>query len=120
RLARAARQRLALAGQAVESLAARLETLSPLNVLGRGYSLTRKEADQTLVRDPRQVRPGDRLVTYLQPGRLVSRVEDAQRPQPAGGPRGAGPGRLLNCHGWPSVSGGCAHERSPSGQRADL
>jgi len=48
-----------------------------LNVLARGYSLTRKEADNSVVRAPGQVRPGDCLVTQVQHGRIVSRVEDA-------------------------------------------
>lgn len=75
RLTRALRQRLVLARQRVEAGAARLETLSPLNVLARGYSLTRKEADGSVVRGPEQVRPGDRLVTTVQNGRILSRVE---------------------------------------------
>ena len=58
-----------------ERLVARLETLSPLNVLARGYSLTRSETDLVVVRDPAQVVPGDRLVTHVQHGRIVSRVE---------------------------------------------
>jgi exodeoxyribonuclease VII large subunit len=75
RLERALRQKLVLARQRVETGAARLETLSPLNVLARGYSLTCKEADGSVVRDPEQVRPGDRLVTTVQNGRIVSRVD---------------------------------------------
>jgi exodeoxyribonuclease VII large subunit len=75
RLARALRQRLVLARQRVEAQAGRLGTLSPLNVLARGYSLTRKEADGSVVRGPEQVRPGDRLVTTVQNGRIVSRAE---------------------------------------------
>jgi exodeoxyribonuclease VII large subunit len=75
RLGRALRQRLVLARQRVEAQAGRLETLSPLNVLARGYSLTRKEADGSVVRGPEQVRPGDRLVTTVQNGTVVSRVE---------------------------------------------
>jgi len=59
----------------IEAHAARLESLSPLNVLARGYSLTRKEAGQTLLTDPEQVRPGDRIVTRLHRGQVVSRVE---------------------------------------------
>jgi exonuclease VII large subunit len=47
-----------------------------LNVLARGYSLTRVEADQTVVRSPKQVRPGDRIVTLLRDGTIVSRVEE--------------------------------------------
>jgi exodeoxyribonuclease VII large subunit len=76
RLTRALRQRVELARQRVEAQAGRLETLSPLNVLARGYSLTRKEADGSVVRGPEQVRPGDRLVTTVQNGRIVSRVEE--------------------------------------------
>lgn len=77
RLTRAARQRLALAKERLEAQAARLESLSPLNVLSRGYSLTRKEADQAVVRRADQVRPGERLLTTVQHGTIVSRVEEA-------------------------------------------
>jgi exodeoxyribonuclease VII large subunit len=75
RLARGMRQRLGRAQQQVEALAGRLQTLSPLNVLGRGYSLTRTESTQEVVRRAEQVRPGDSLVTIVQHGRIVSRVE---------------------------------------------
>ena len=80
RLRRAARQRLEAAGQRLEAQAARLEGLSPLNVLSRGYSLTRREADGAVVRDAQQVRPGERLVTHVQHGRIVSRVEEWSEP----------------------------------------
>jgi exodeoxyribonuclease VII large subunit len=83
RLARALRQRLVLARQRVEKEAARLETLSPLNVLSRGYSLTRKEVDATVVRSAEQVQLGDRLVTTVQHGRIVSRVETFEDAGPA-------------------------------------
>jgi exodeoxyribonuclease VII large subunit len=76
RLQRGLRQRLAELRRRLEAQAARLESLSPLNVLARGYSLTRTEVGQTVVRTPEQVRPGDRLVTLLQQGRIVSRVEE--------------------------------------------
>jgi exodeoxyribonuclease VII large subunit len=76
RLERAMRQRVVLAQQATASLAGRLETLSPLNVLARGYSLTRIQRDGGVVRDAAQVTPGERLVTLLHSGRLVSRVEE--------------------------------------------
>jgi exodeoxyribonuclease VII large subunit len=77
RLQRAVRHRLGRAKERLAGYAARLETLSPLNVLGRGYSLTRTEADGAVLRSPEQVRPGDRLVTHVQHGRLISRVEEA-------------------------------------------
>jgi exodeoxyribonuclease VII large subunit len=79
RLHRAARLRHSTASERVAALAARLETLSPLNVLARGYSLTRIEDDGSLVRDAAQVRPGDRLRTHLARGRVVSRVESIDR-----------------------------------------
>lgn len=75
RMLRAVRQRQERLQQRLEAMAARLESLSPLNVLGRGYSLTRAESDRTVLRDPKQVRSGDRIVTTLQHGEIVSRVE---------------------------------------------
>jgi exodeoxyribonuclease VII large subunit len=74
RLERAARQRLRQARSAAEAAAGRLETLSPLKVLARGYSLTRTEAGQ-VIRDATQVRAGERVVTLLHHGRIASRVE---------------------------------------------
>src|SRR5262249_37936875 len=64
--------------QRVEAAAARLESVSPLNVLARGYSLTRKESEKDVLRTTERVRPGDILVTQLHQGRIVSRVEEAE------------------------------------------
>jgi exodeoxyribonuclease VII large subunit len=60
--------------------AAQLEALSPLNVLARGYSLTRTE-DGRVVRAASDVEPGQRIVTRLASGEVVSRVE-ALRDEP--------------------------------------
>lgn len=76
RLSRATRQRVARAREKLEACAGQLESLSPLNVLARGYSLTRKEADRVVVRDPLQVQPGDRLVSTVEHGQIISRVEE--------------------------------------------
>lgn len=78
RLARAARHRFQAAKTRAESLDARLESLSPLAVLGRGYSLTRRAADGRLVRDAEELAPGDALLTRFARGEALSRVE---RPQ---------------------------------------
>jgi exodeoxyribonuclease VII large subunit len=75
RLHRAAKLRLALATERLAGLAGQLETLSPLNVLARGYSLTRTD-DGRLVRAAADVKPGDRLTTRVASGEIVSRVED--------------------------------------------
>lgn len=77
RLERAVQHRLQQMRERVQAGAARLESLSPLNVLGRGYSLTRSETDLVVIRDPEQVKPGDRLRTTVQNGWIISRVEAA-------------------------------------------
>jgi exodeoxyribonuclease VII large subunit len=78
RLQRAVRQRVALVSEHLKARANQLETLSPLNVLGRGYSLTRREATGEVVRSANQVQPGERLVTRVQQGQIVSRVEQSE------------------------------------------
>jgi len=52
----------------------RLDSLSPLAVLGRGYSLTRTSAGD-IVRDAARVVPGDAVDVLLARGRLECRVE---------------------------------------------
>lgn len=54
--------------------AARLDALSPLGVLGRGYSLTKVWPAGDLVRSASQVQPGDRLSTLLPDGEVHSTV----------------------------------------------
>ena len=89
RLLRAVRQRLIQAGSQLEALAARLETLSPLNVLTRGYSLT-QTADGKIVRDSKEVSPGNVLVTRVAKGQITSRVENSTDLSPTPPPRGEG------------------------------
>jgi exodeoxyribonuclease VII large subunit len=72
----------------VAAVADRLDGLSPLNVLKRGYSLTRIAGGVSLLRDAAAVAPGDRIVTRLASGEVVSRVEDVSPDQQErGGPR---------------------------------
>ena len=56
-------------------LVGRLESLSPLAVLSRGYSLTERTRDEELVQDASTVEIGDRITTRLSRGRLISAVE---------------------------------------------
>ncbi|HBO45995.1 MAG TPA: exodeoxyribonuclease VII large subunit [Planctomycetaceae bacterium] len=76
RAARAARHRVATAGNQVGVLAGRLESLSPLGVLGRGYSITRRTADGRVVRDASELTPGEEITTRFARGEAVSRVEE--------------------------------------------
>ena len=78
RLLRATRQRLAQAQQRLAALAGQLDSLSPLNVLGRGYSLTRRVGDPAVLTSPDPLQPGDRLLTQLRQGRIISRVEQVE------------------------------------------
>ncbi len=56
-------------------LMARLETLSPLGTLARGYSITLKLPDRSVVRASSQLNPNDSLELLLYKGRALCRVE---------------------------------------------
>ena len=62
-------------GQRLSTLAAALQALSPLEVLGRGYSMTLSE-DGGIIRSTGQLAEGDKLVSVLAEGRVLSRVEE--------------------------------------------
>ncbi len=75
RAARAIGGQVRLARQRTDAAAGRLESLSPLAVLGRGYSLTQRDGDGQIVRDAAQLAPGERIATRFARGRCISRVE---------------------------------------------
>lgn len=75
RLRRAVRQRAVAAKQQLDLVAATLDALSPLKVLGRGYSITRRSETGELVTSADQLAIGDRITTILSVGELTSRVE---------------------------------------------
>ncbi len=72
---RAVERRLAAASDRVAATAARLESLSPLAVLARGFSVTTRECDGRLVRDAGDIQPGEDIRTRLARGEIVSRVK---------------------------------------------
>lgn len=63
------------ARNSLSMLAARLDTLSPLSSLARGYSITRSAKDHTLIKSIQSVRVGDKLEVHLSDGRLECLVE---------------------------------------------
>ena len=75
RATRAVNTRLTTASHQLESMAGRLESLSPLNVLARGYSLTTAAEDGQVVRDADQLTEGQKIVTRFAKGQATSRVE---------------------------------------------
>ncbi|MDW8223910.1 MAG: exodeoxyribonuclease VII large subunit [Gemmatales bacterium] len=75
RLDRGVRRYLDDKRQLLAHVSARLQALSPLQVLARGFSLTWKEETAALVRRASDVAVGDTVITQLARGRLRSRVE---------------------------------------------
>ena len=55
-------------------LAGKLEALSPLNVLSRGYSISFKLPEMKVVTDISQINTGDRIQTLLKDGGFTSQV----------------------------------------------
>ena len=53
----------------------KLDTLSPLKILSRGYSVTRRATDGSVLTSVATLKPGDTLETILSEGRAVSVVE---------------------------------------------
>lgn len=77
RAARAMQNRMASERASVAAVAARLEALSPLRVLSRGYSVT-QNAEGEVVYMAKDVQPGDDITTRLDQGKIVSTVADVQ------------------------------------------
>jgi exodeoxyribonuclease VII large subunit len=67
-----------LARQRVDTLAGRLESLSPLAVLGRGYSLTQRTSDGRILRAASELAPGEQITTRFAQGSSTSRVEQVE------------------------------------------
>jgi exodeoxyribonuclease VII large subunit len=78
RLLRAMQKRTAHAQKQIEVVAAKLESLSPLNVLARGYSLTRTLPDHHVVRAIAQVQTDDVVEIVVNDGRLLARIEQRE------------------------------------------
>ena len=72
---RAIRRRLLTSGDRLAALSARLESLSPLAVLARGYSVTTRAETGEIVRSASGISTGVRLKSRLLDGELLSRVE---------------------------------------------
>jgi exodeoxyribonuclease VII large subunit len=56
----------------------RLQSLSPLSVLARGYSISRRADDASVIRSVRDVKAEDALDTLLSDGRVISEVRQVQ------------------------------------------
>ncbi len=74
RLTSAMAHSLELINKDCRHLAERLNILSPLHILGRGYSITRKLPSMTALRDAKDVEAGDEVNIILARGEIFCRV----------------------------------------------
>ncbi len=82
-ISRAARQRLVSAQTNYELLVRRLEGLSPLAVLARGYSVTLVAGKTEPLRNADRLEVGQRLQTRFSRGEVLSRIEELNRDEHA-------------------------------------
>jgi len=64
--------------QALATDAGKLNALSPLATLSRGYSITRTHPDHNVILSSDSLSVGDRVETILQTGKIISRVEKSE------------------------------------------
>ena len=79
-LVRGIRRRVGTAHDRLNGTAACLESLSPLAVLSRGYSITQRADDGEIVRSAGDVEAGELITTRLHEGQLISRVVNDPAP----------------------------------------
>ena len=75
--AAAARQTLAAADRRLAATASKLDALSPLKVLGRGYAIGYDE-DGRALDSVQAVKPGDTVTWQVADGKLVTKITDIQ------------------------------------------
>ena len=61
----------------IKAYSDRLEALSPLKVLERGFSIT-ETSDGRVISSVKDVRPGDNVTTVLKDGTIISKVEEVE------------------------------------------
>jgi exodeoxyribonuclease VII large subunit len=77
-LARALKSRLGEKKMALFLLEKRMNDLNPLSILKRGYSITRKLPEKTVLRDVSGVKKGDQVQVLLSEGGLKCRIEKVE------------------------------------------
>ena len=75
RLVSAQSQNISLKKHRYVALTSKLDAMSPLKVLTRGYAITQKD-DGTMLRSVSQVSAGDSILIRLQDGALIARITD--------------------------------------------
>jgi exodeoxyribonuclease VII large subunit len=78
RLGQTVRYSVEIQRQKVEGIFGKLGSLSPLSILQRGYSITRKFPSLQILRDAAHIREGDKVEVKLHKGTLLCGVEKAK------------------------------------------
>jgi len=65
----------------IEALSAQLEAVNPLQVLKRGYTLTRLKKTGVIVAGAGELHEGQGIITRFHDGEVESTVEDASQPK---------------------------------------
>jgi len=65
-----------MSGEKFNSIISKLEALSPVSILNRGYSITKKLPEGIIIKESRSLRSGDCIETRLGQGKIKSRVEE--------------------------------------------
>ncbi len=63
----------------LSGIAGKLESLSPLNVLKRGYTITTRQEDNKSLRDIKNLSKGDKIKTNLSKGSIISEILSIER-----------------------------------------
>lgn len=82
RLKRSTQELIARYQREMKHLSSSLDALSPLKVLSRGYSITRKTSEEQnaeIVKSISQVKAGDTLQTHLVDGTITSQVQNVSQ-----------------------------------------
>lgn len=75
----AVKHRLEILDKKLKGTAGRLNALSPLAVLERGYSISRRLPDMKIIKDASDIEKGRQLNVKLHKGELVCRVEEQKK-----------------------------------------
>lgn len=74
------RHKIQIRKQNLKGILGKLDSLSPLSILQRGYSITRKLPSLKILRDAAEVLVGDKVEVKLHRGTLSCSVEEKERP----------------------------------------
>lgn len=65
--------------ESLNTLAGKLDVLSPLGILKRGYSITMMKKDNKIIKDANVLKKQDRIKTKLSKGEVISKIEEINK-----------------------------------------